>query len=212
MSKKEYHKGKIGAMAHVIADIYKLDEGHLRATLAANFPELKDKTKCANCGANMEVKRYTASTLTAVLLLKIAQQVKHNLTKTDNFTEANKVHVPTMPASDGIRHQVTIASYLGLVHQPKEWSGSGYWLITTWGWKALRGETVPKYVSYFRGELTNRSEEQVTLSEMYETHKDKVESAIARRKKVQADYRADVSDYDPREWYEVESYAKGKLI
>ena len=80
MSNKEYQKGKIGSMVHTIATIYKLDEGHLRATLAHNYQELKDKSKCANCGSNMEVKKYQASTLTAVLLLRMARDIKHNLT------------------------------------------------------------------------------------------------------------------------------------
>jgi len=212
MAEKKHQAGKIGIMVHVIADIYNLDEGHVRATLARNFPELKDKSKCANCGANMEINKYTAGILNTLLILKMAEEVRHRLRKGIPFTEANKIHVPSLQTTDGVKHSVTIASYLNLVIQPKEWSATGYWLITNWGWKALRGGAVPKQAIFFRGDLLERSRETTTLKEMFTTHTDKIKSAIERRKKVGQDYRADVSGYDPIEWYEVAGTKQGNLI
>lgn len=98
------------------------------------------------------------------------------------------------------------------VRQPEKWRNSGYWLITDWGWKALRGEPVPKRAKYFRGKLIERSTEVTTLSEMFQTHKHEVERAIARGRAVKADYRADVATYNPIEWTGFGGYEAGKLF
>ncbi len=67
-------------------------------------------------------------------------------------------------------------------------------------------------MSYFRGELGERSEETTNLPEMFRMHRDKVEASLARGKAVANDHRADVSGYDPVRWTEFGGYAEGTLF
>ena len=109
-------------------------------------------------------------------------------------------------------HNTTLSSYLDFVWQPKKWRNSGYWLVTRWGWKALRGDPVPRQAKYFRGELIERSAETTTLQEMFKTHQEEVDRAFARGRAVKSDYRADVAGYDPAEWAEFDGHGEGKLF
>lgn len=209
---EKVEKGKLKDIFGFIANRFNIEPDYLRAVLITNFPELKDKSTCANCGASMEISLYSPDILDALLLLKIAEEVRNRMKKGMSFTEANLVHVPTLLTTDGIRHRTTRCSYLNYIKQPKEVSNTGNWLITQWGWKALRGEPVPKTVRYFRGKLIDRGEETITLSGMFQIHRDKVQEAIARRKKVRSDYVAEVKDYNPSEWAEFDGVVTGQLI
>lgn len=209
---KEYYKGNILGFTAFIAHAFKLDINLLRYQLQKQFPALADKSRCPHCNANMEMKVYTANLNVALLLLAMAAQVRENIRKGMSFTEANRVHVPTLAVSDATRHAVTMASYVNLVKQPPQWAQSGHWVITNWGYKALRGEKIPKKAKYFRGELIERSEEMTDLPTMFKTHREKVEAAIARGKAVASDYRADLRSYDPIEWTEYGGQAVGSLF
>lgn len=212
MKKKEYYSGNIRHFTAVIAQIFKIDLEHLRATLRANFPALGDPSKCPHCGAKMEMKIYAADMHVGLLLLRMGAKVKENMKADMPFTEANRVHVPTLDTTDSIRHHVTIASYLNFVKQPEDWSGSGYWVVTNWGWAALRGESVPRSAKYFRGQLIERGEDKITLSEMFRAYTDRIARAVAKGKAIQRDYRASVADFDPIQWTEFGGYAKGNLF
>ncbi len=211
-NKKEYHVGNLKHFTATIAQIFKIDLVQLRATLKHNFPAIADQSQCPHCGASMEMKVYSADMHTGLLILRMAEKVRQNMKDGMPFTEANRVHVPTLETTDSIRHHVTIASYLGLVHQPEDWKASGFWLLTGWGWQALRGEQVPKWAKYFRGQLIERSPEKTTLSEMFRAYSERIEQAVKRGKAIRSDHRASVKDFDPIQWTEFGGYAKGNLF
>lgn len=202
----------MGELVSRIAADTGLDEARIWEIAHDVIPESRDKSRCMNCDANMEMKVHTADMHTGILLTRMAQVIRENMRKGMTFTEANRVHIPTLQASDATRHRCTAAYYLGFLVQPREWSGSGHWLITSWGWAALRGEPVNKTAKWFRGELVERGEEKTTLAEMFRTHRDKVERAIAKGRAVKSDMRADVSGYDPIQWVGFGGYADGRLL
>lgn len=218
MSKKqktEYQKGKIWPIVKIALGLVRdnpelgKDEELLKAALRANVPELQDATKCANCGRGMKIQVYRADLHAALFLLAMAQAVRHNLTKGMTFTEANKVHVPSLPVTNGVSKHITHCDYLGLVKQAPELKGTGYWSITSWGWRALRGDKIPAYAKYWAGNMIGRAEDEtVTLAGMFKVHKDLVERAIARSKSVRSDHRAAFVDYNPGEWSEIAGYVK----
>ena len=176
---------------------------YLWANLITSIPDLKDKSKCGACGRSMKVTIYEADLLDALLILAMAKEVRQNLKEDGiSFTEANKVHIPTLGVSNATLKRQTKCDYLGLIKQPDNWRGSGYWLLTTWAWKALRGEEIPKAVKYWEGNLLGRSEATTTLTKMFKNHRDIVERAVAKKKAVKADYRVKFEDYDPSEWTE----------
>ena len=189
------------------------DEQRFKATLAVSLPALKDKTKCPGCDRSMKITVYEADLHDALLLLAMAREVRENIRKGIKFTEANKVHLPTLKATHATIKRNTKCDYLGLVKQPKNWRGTGYWLLTRWAWKALRGEQIPKAVKYWEGQLLGRSEAQTTLGEMFDKHKELVRLAIAKRKAIKADHRAQFEDYDPKEWIDFADIpTQGELI
>lgn len=176
------------------------DKDRLWATLCANIPELRDKSKCTGCGRSMKASIYEADLLDALLILAMAREVKKNLKQGMVFTEANKVHIPTLKATQGILKRNTKCDYLGLIKQSPNWSGTGYWLLTRWAWQALRGDSIHKAAKYWEGNLLGRSIAMTTLQEMFDNHRNLVQLAIAKRKAVKADYRTNFEDYDRSEW------------
>lgn len=209
---QEYKKPHISAYIQTIASAFNLDYDHVKATLLHAHPELQNRKECANCGASMGVNVYKADILNALLLLKCAEAVRARIDKGLPFTEANLVHLPSLPTTDAVRKRASQLAALNYIHQPKGKSRTGFYLITTWGWAALRGEQVPKSVHVFRGEIVERSEEKTTLGEMFRTHTDKVQKALAARKAVENDYRADVSGYDVCTWQTISGYAEGAIL
>ncbi len=212
MKKKEFHQGELKHFTAAIAQMFKLNVEQLRASLKATFPAIADPSRCPHCGASMEMKIYNADMHAGLLLFRMAKKVRENMAAGMSFTEANKVHVPTLETTDSVRHHVTIASYLNLVKQPEDWSGTGFWLITNWGWAALRGYPVPKAAKYFRGQLIERSHERTTLGQMFSAYNDKIALAVKRGKAIKADYRASVADFDPIQWTEFGGYKEGDLF
>lgn len=202
----------VDSICKIVTDTKSTDPKYIWANLIRLYPSLTDDSKCANCGAKMEVKEYTADILNSVLLLKMAVVVREHMRAGKPFTEANLVYTPDLPTSDAVRHRTTICQYLNYIKQPDSKRNTGYWVITNWGWKVLRGEPVPRTVKYFRKKLQSRSEETITLGETFKIHKDKVDKAVALRKEVEADYRADVRSYDPTEWAELAGFGEGRLL
>ena len=202
---EEYHhgnlKGLIEIVARVVANQPNIvnDLNVLHTSMAVNIPGYDDRSKCFNCGRSMKITVYTADLLDALLILAMARQVKENQKRLP-FTEANKVHIPTLQATQGVLKRQTKCDYLGLIKQPENWRGSGYWLLTGWAWQAMRGEEIPKSVKYWEGHLIGRSDETTTLSKMFQTHTDLVEHAIMKSKAIAADHRAKYTDYNPSDW------------
>ena len=212
MAKQEYKQGDIKGLIRFFIEIYRLDQNEVLKSVMGQFPALSDASKCPNCHASMKIDLYTPDILDAVLLLEMAREVKLRMSKGMSFTDANFVHVPTLRTTDAIRHRTTRCSYLNYIKQPELSRNTGNWLITTWGWKALRGEPVPRSVKYFRGTLIERGTDTITLSEMFKTHTDRVREAIERRKTPKSDHVHLIKDYSPSEWVELGGYVEGDLI
>lgn len=205
----EFYGGRIKNLTETVAKLVAKDPTladnlpRLHANLAVNLEGYGKRDKCYNCKRSMKITEYTADLHDALLILAMAREVKKNRDNTNlfnGFTEANKVHIPTLNATQATLKRQTKCDYLGLIKQPANWKGTGYWLLTKWAWKALRGEAIPKSVKYWEGNLIGRSEETTTLAEMFGTHTELVQKAIAKRNAVRADYRADYQDYNPSDW------------
>lgn len=202
--KKDTRHGSLGNMMRAIAERWKIPYADLRAFLIVNFPALKDPKNCANCGASMVIDEYRPDSTDAALLIAMAKEVRHKISKGMPFTEANLVHAYTLPVSDAIRHRTTRCSYLNFIKQPEGQKNKGMYVITQWGWAALRGEPVPASVQYFRGELVGRSEEKITLGEMFRNTKN-LERASDYKKGI-------IAEYDPNMWREFGGIAEGTLV
>lgn len=171
-------------------------------------PGYADKGTCFNCGHHMKLAVYTPGIMDALLVLGMAQAVREEVANGTPFTEANLVHVPTLHVSDATRHSVTRSSYLGLVAQTENKRGTGYWVITHWGWKFLRGEPIPKQATLWRGKLIERSEETTTIQHAFKVHTDLVNKALSRSRAVRNDFRAEIGAYTPQDWTGFGGYAE----
>lgn len=202
----EYQETKIRPIIQLVARMVQKDPSiadnmdYLWACLLESVPELKDRSKCGACNRSMKVTIYEADLHDGLLLLAMAREVRRNMAKGMSFTEANKVHIPTLTATQATLKRQTKCDYLGLVKQQDNWSGTGYWCLTSWAWKALRGEPIPKAAKYWEGRLLGRSKAMTTLSEMFENHRSIVEKIIAKRGVIKADHRAKFDNYKPSEW------------
>lgn len=189
------------------------NEDLLKHRLFENIPELRDREHCANCGRGMKIQVYRADLHAALFLLAMARMVRQNVKDGMTFTEANMVHVPSLEVTNAISKHITHCDYLGLVKQSEKMRNTGYWSITSWGWKALRGERIPAYAKYWAGKLIGRAEtETVTLAQMFKVHRDLVERAIYLRGKARSDKRQFFSDYNPSEWSEIAGYVANENI
>lgn len=208
----EYFGGRVKLLVEEAADILRsdpdVDNERLHAILSVRFNGYGRKDACFNCGRSMKITEYEADLLDALLIISMAKKVRVNVQRGMNFTEANKVHLPTLEVTQGITKRNTKCDYLGLVKQPDNWRGTGYWLLTSWAWKALRGGEIPRSVKYWEGRLIERSEDTTTLTEMFKRHSDLVEAAIAKRNTVRRDHRAIFEGYDPAQWAEFGGYVQ----
>lgn len=203
---EEYYPSKVKPIIQLAARMVQKDPSLadnpdlLFTNLQASIQDLDDHSKCGGCGRSMKISLYEADLLDALLILKMAQQVKKHLREGKTFTEANKVHIPTLDATQGILKRQTKCDYLGLIKQNDNWRYTGYWCLTHWAWKALRGEPIPRAVKYWEGHILGRSKATTTLGQMFHTHTVQVCNALLKRKAVRSDYRANFEGYDPNEW------------
>lgn len=213
----EYYGGRIKGIIEHVAKMVKNDP-----TLAEDFTRLHSilgiqadgygkKENCFNCKRSMKITVYEADLLDALLVLSMAKAIRHEMTKGISFTEANKVHLPTLNASNATIKRNTKCDYLGLVKQPSHWRGTGYWLLTGLAWKALRGEEIPAKVKYWEGELIERSDAKTTLTAMFNKHRDLVEASIAKRNAIKVDHRCKFDGYTPSEWTEFGGYIQAQI-
>lgn len=194
--KKTYGTGKLpklwGFLVHLHKtkpEAFEADGAYLKAHVEQVWKALSDKTKCPNCQASMAMYRRKIDYFVVTLVVSMARVVKHNMTKTSNFTEANMVHVN---ADERIPHNARnmtgIASVLGLIAPVKD--KEAHWLITQRGWAALRGEAVQAAVVTFRDEIVERDNETITFQEAMSRRKDPAERGV----------------YDINEWVEVQGF------
>lgn len=188
------------------------DEKRFKAVLALSLPQLKDRSKCPGCDRSMKITVYEADLHDALLILAMGREVKKQMKAGLSFTEANKVHIPTLAATQATLKRQTKCDYLGLVKQNENWKGTGYWCLTRWAWKALRGDPIPRSAKYWEGNMIGRSELTTTLPQMFENHKHAVEMAILKKKAVRADYRAKFEGYDRTEWTDFTDVPEQKAL
>lgn len=139
----------------------------------------KNKTTCEHCGSVTSEYVFRFSVLDCRLLLTMAENVKHWMNEGLTFTEANKLHIPSLPLTYTLSARTTIASKLGLIAKVME-NGvhkQGYWLVTARGWAALRGEPVPAAVHVFRRKITERTDEITTFRDAWNVGLGKYDSA-----------------------------------
>lgn len=208
--KTEYHQSKIGSLAQVIVGAIKRNPAVidnidlLKATVYAAMPELKDRSKCANCGASMKEYVYTFDAWDAILLMRMGDVMKEQLHKSD-FTKANTVRVPDLNVSHAVKCRTTQMSKLGLIAQLRGTNGKrvpGMWVITRRGFEALAGKPVPKMVKVWRKKIEERFEETITIKEALQSHVKYVELQEKKGKEAKEDNRAYIAQWDPQEWYQ----------
>ena len=115
MSKKpiECKEGELD-LAEIVADFTNTkDVDYVRACLQSRYPALFNRKRCPNCGMSMVIQTYKADLHNALFLLAMGRAVSKNLKKGENFTEANKVHIPTLGIPDAVRKRETQCDYVG---------------------------------------------------------------------------------------------------
>lgn len=223
MSKtKDYNPGKIKPLIQIVARLIqekperadRLDL--LIAKVEAEIPELRNKKRCANCDANMVENIYIFDILDAALLMAMASEVQEATIEGVEFTDANKIHVPTLETSDAIRHRTTKSAKLGLVAKYINEKGKhekGMWVITRRGWATLRGENIPGSVKVWRNKIVDRMDNETSMYAVIHLHQDKIEAAIAKGKDIDPDkdYRKSMALYNADEWVHFGETQKGRL-
>jgi len=205
-------KPVIEKVIEIVKENPNVEYGYIHAYLTRAFPGYGKPEKCFNCNRSMKITVYEADLLDALLILAMGREIRMSMAKGVPFTEANKVHLPTLEATNATLKRNTKCDYLGLVKQPENWRGTGYWLLTGWGWKALRGDSIPANVKYWEGHLIERSQETTTLTEMFGKHRTLIENAIQKQKEIKVDHRAKFDEYNPSEWSEFGGYINGQLL
>lgn len=138
-----------------------------------------DIAKCVNCNAGAAVYDFHIDYTDAMTMIKLGEQVRHRLDTGLSFTEANKIHISGLQGiltSTQIDRKTQL-KYLGLIAKYKEdgKQKDSLWVITTWGYAFLRGETVFKTARVYRKEIVERlgaidlSEALATKSSLTET-------------------------------------------
>lgn len=193
-------------MIQILAKEFNFDQDYAKAILIQNFPQLKNKEKCPNCGASMKKYVFTFDVLDALLLQAMAQKVQNNLSKGMGFHEANMVRIHDLQGTYASKSRTTQMRILGLIQKVKH-NGKhvpGTWLITRRGWNALKGDPVPKYAGSFR------NEKMAELPPEYADVTTTIKEAFADNKK--AEYQSAIDDYDPHVWYDVVALQEGNLL
>ncbi len=220
----EYYGGRIKALVELVgtlatsdpairSDIADGDFTGLHRRLAATIVGYGKQESCFNCRRSMRVSVYSADVLDGLLVLAMAQEVRRMMADDGlSFTAANQVYLPDLPVSQGILKRQTKCDYLGLVKQPEGLRGTGRWVLTTWAWQLLRGEAIPASVKYWEGHMIGRSDETVTLSDIFRKHTDLVAAAIERRRTPRTDYRSAVSAYHASDWCDYSGSVSGQLL
>lgn len=221
---KEAQTGKFSQMLDYVIDLVirtkTNDPKYINANLVNVFPELKEKERCLNCGANMIQDVYIFDCMDAWLLIEMGKAIKKRFDSGLQFTVANQIRVQDLPVSYSAKSRTTQMSKLGLMTQlqaknkaDKLVNVPGVWVITQSGWKALRGEPVRRRVAVWRGIIQERyADEVITITEAFQVNKDKVEDLKLRNKAVKSDYRFMFEQYSPQSWQQFGDTVRGNLL
>ena len=207
--KKQLRKGKIENLWDYLAKLHQHQPeafesaGYLRAMVARNWEALNKKEECPNCDASMIESVPRLDFHNAVLLKRMGDEVKQKLRQGVEFKEANAVHVVSLNTSDAIRHRTTMCRTLGLIAKVRNEKGGHDtkrgWLITKRGWDALRGEAVPAEVVVFRNKIEERSDEMITLREVFASRTAPEDEELIGR-------------YEPQQYYQMGKAHQGKML
>lgn len=212
---KNYRDGNISGIVKVISERFGIDAASLLTLLETTFPKMGDKSRCPNCDASMQEYIFKFDVLDAILLMRMADEVRLKMEKNVAFTAANAVHVPSMSGlSHAIKCRTTQCSKLGLIAKSlteQKRQVPGQWLITKRGWDALRGEFVPAMVAVFRNRIEERFDERTTIRLIFEAHTQAVLTA-KERNWDQHDYRMMFSGYEPNQYVHIAGIHSGELL
>ena len=226
---KIYNPGKIKPLIKTIANIVEkeidicmqndtkicVDYGKLMEKIFVEIPELKDETHCANCGASMSQYEYNLNVVDMALIIGMAKKIRKATKAGKNFTDANIIHVPTLPVSDAVRHRTSRCAKLGLIAKYRKdgQQEKGMWVITRRGFAALRGEEVPTGIIVWRGQTIERKENVTTFTNEVSNYIIKVEKYIKKHNERPEDsHCADAIKYNQNEWVDFAGYHGGKLF
>ena len=213
----EYAKGKIGPMVSCLSKQYGFDPYEAAELLKREFPELNDKSKCANCKASMNMYVFHLDILNALLVYKMGKIIREKINRGIVFEEANRVHVQSeVSASYAVKSRTTYCAKLGLIAKVKNGAGEHDrrrgWLITSRGWAFLRGEAVPEHVTVFRNEIEERTDELITMGDVFRLYAHNTEKNIARGKYLKENHVREISEYDRADWVDFAGPQQGKLL
>lgn len=213
-STQQFQKGRIGQIVGLVCEKYKLDQREVRDFLLKSCPELKEKSRCANCNASMAIYEHRIDTLDALLLFGMGKIVGNKLKDGMNFTEANKVHLQaSLNSYYSVPSRSTWCSKLGLITHATRKTKDGRrtrdqkagWCITDRGFAFLAGKPVPAKVQTFRNRITERFTETTTIQQVVQSS-DK-HSPEGRELSQHADY-----PFDKLEHYSVAGFKQGQLL
>lgn len=172
------------------------------------IPELQNEQRCPNCEASMVQYAYNLDIIDISLIVGMANKVRENKKTGIDFTEANKVHVPTLPVSDAVRHRTTKCAKLGLVAKSlKDGKHTcGMWVITRRGFEALRGLEIPTGVVAWRGKTIEHAEATTTFAKVIAWYRPKVEVG---KEDLQHSH---TMKYKQNEWIDFAGYNNGRLF
>jgi len=207
INEEHYNNGHIGQMVSVICDKYSLNHNEVADLLLKNFPELKNKTKCANCEASMAKYIFIIDTFDALLLLGMGKIVDRKKRSGSTFNISNRVHVQSeLNQYYSVASRTSKCSKLGLIAKIRDKDGlhdrREGWCITKRGFDFLANRPVPRKVESFRNTITERFEEMITISEL--TNNNTVEG------KELSTYKN--YNFDELQTWSVSGYAQGTLI
>lgn len=187
----------------------------LKRIASEKWKSLKDETHCPNCKASMRSYRFEFDMPNASMLIAMARVIRENMKHSVTFTEANKVHVQSMPnPTYAMKSRTTQMAKLGLIapYIKNKKHVAGTWVITSRGWDALADKPVPKWVESFRNKITERSEETITIKEVFHLWKAASKKKLLQGKK-QNDYTPDIQEYEQHnDWVHFAELQHGLLL
>lgn len=187
----------------------------LKRIASERWKSLKDEDRCPNCKASMRSYRFEFDMPNASMLIAMARVIRENMKHVPTFTEANKVHVQSMPnPTYAMKSRTTQMAKLGLIAPflKNKKHVAGTWVITARGWDALANIPVQKWVESFRNKITERSEELVTIKEVFETWRSASKKHMLRGKKHN-DYAPDIREYEQHnDWVHFAEIQQGLFL
>jgi len=208
MSKKQHNRGKLPKLWEFLVKLHESNPkafesaGYLRACVAQSWKALNDQTKCPNCNENMTEYVHKLDFFNALLLKHMGDAVAKGMREGKTFQDANQVHVVSQDFHDCERHRTTQCRTLGLIAKVKNEDGKHDrekgWLITTRGFKALKGYRVPSEVTVFRNNIEERTGLTTTIDEVFTNYKGENRSLVGER--------------DPHEWVNFGGVHNGKML